>query len=137
MTEVSEAPAPVAKEGNRLTEIISKDKMRAIAAIGLAGAGLLGISGKIESGVGVGVEIPDPFTGKQVSVGVMAYSSEDQWPMGLPKVPGKDYKDLEVYQVKIGGAGLAVYAGSLTKEDGEIVRTIGVYPAGETTLGRK
>lgn len=121
---------------NPLVEKIGKDKVRAIASLGLAAATLLGISGKPNTGVGVGVEVPNPATGEQVSVGVMAYSAEDEWPRGLPNIPGKDYKDLEVYQVRIGGTGFAVYTASLEDDAGNIVKTVGVYPRFETTLGK-
>ncbi len=138
--EQSEGVTPggqVAKETNKLVEKIGKGRVRAIAYLGLAASMLLGISGKPNTGVGLGIEVPNPMTGESVSVGVVATSSEYQYPMGTPNIPGKDYKDIQAYQVSIGGAKLAVYTATLEGDDGSVVKTIGIYPGFETKLGRK
>lgn len=140
MENTKEMPSGV-REGS-LAEKLGKDKARAIASVALAAAGLLGISGKPNSGVGVGVEVPNPATGKQVSVGVLVTSTEGKFPLGLPKVIGDkiDYdqpNDLNLFQVNIGGAKLAVYTATLKNESGDSVKTVGVYPGFETQLGKK
>lgn len=135
MEGIREIPSGV-REGS-LAEKLGKNKARAIASVALAAASLLGISGKPNSGVGVGVEVPHPVTGEQVSVGVLAYSVEDQWPKGLPQLPGRDYTSVDAYEVRIGGAGLAVYTAFLKDKDGSVFRTVGVYPGFETKLGSK
>jgi len=134
---MAEVLVPPERKRNPLVEKLGQNKVRAIAALGLAAAGFLGISGKPNTGVGLGVEVPNPMTGESVSVGVMATSAEGQHPMGLPKIPGKEYKDIQAYQVSIGGAKLAVYIASLEDKDGSVVKTIGIYPGFETTFGRK
>lgn len=69
-------------------------------------------------------------------MGVLASSAEDWVPLGIPDIPGKEYKDLQVYTVAIGGASIGVYTASLTNEFGDIIKTIGIYPGVESTLGR-
>lgn len=127
----------VRTESNKLTELVGRDKMRTIAAIGLAAAGLLGVSGKPESGVGVGVEIPNPTTGEQVSVGIVAASTEGEYAMGLPAALANKMRDIQSYQLSIGGVKLAVYTASLWNDDGSMVKTVGVYPGFQSKLGKK
>lgn len=132
------AEAPVPKEGNRLVEVIGKDKARWAASIALAAAGFLGISGKPNSGVGLGVEVPNPTNGQAVSVGVTLSSSEEGYALGFPGAIFKDlkYKNLEIYKVSIGGTTLAVYKTDILKDNGKWVKTVGVYPGFQTTLGK-
>lgn len=128
--------AQVAKETNKLVEKIGKDKVRAIASLGLAAATLLGISGKPETGVGLGIDVPDPFTGRQVTVGVISSSTEGEYPMGLPSIPGKEWHPgdkLDVYQVRIGNAMVGVYTESHAGNS-SVIKTIGIYPGFETFL---
>lgn len=134
MTEV--VTPPIAKETNKLVEKIGKDKVRAIAALGIAAAGFLGISGKANTGVGVGIEVPG-----DILAGVTVSSTEEQYPLGFPNVPGKEsYQDLESYSVNIGGAKFTVFKATLEKgEYGDMANKtiVGVYPGFETTLGSK
>jgi hypothetical protein len=138
---MSELSSEVAKqptiETHRLIERLGKDKVRAIAALGLAAASFLGISGKPESGVGIGVEVPDFKTGGSVNVGVMASSTEGRYPLGFPRIPGKEYKDIEAWLVSIGGAKFTVYAATLGEEESPARTLLGVYPGFETRLGKK
>lgn len=131
------AEVPVPKERNRLVEVIGKDKARWVASIALAAAGFLGISGKPNSGVGVGVEVPDLDTGKQVGVGVAVSSTEDIYALGFPRALADrmDFKNFKVFQVVIGGTKLAVWQATLEQAGGKTI--IGIYPGFETTLGKK
>lgn len=80
--------------------------------------------------------MPDPATGQQVNVGVTLSSSEGVVPLGIPNVPGKDFKDIEAYTVRIGNAMFTVYTASLERgEFGDTIKTVGVYPGFETRLG--
>ncbi len=135
---MSEAQSSQEVKRNPLVEKIGKDKARWAASVALAAAGFLGISGKPNSGVGLGVEVPNPNNGEAVSVGVMLASSEGGHPLGYPGAIFKDFNwdNLEVFQVSIGGAKLAVYKADILKGDGSVVKTVGVYPGFETTLGK-
>ena len=126
------------KEGS-LAEKIGSKNVRRIAAIGVAAAGLLGISGEPQSGIGVGAEIPGREIGDSYIAGVMVSSSKDKLPMGVPDAILRQFinsEDLQIYSVDIGGAKLSVYSGSYKDKDGNSQKTIGVYPGFETTLGR-
>lgn len=125
-------------EHNKLVEKIGKKRVQAIAALGFAAAAYLGISGKPNSGVGIGVESFDWDTGAtQVAVGVALSSTEDVYAMGFPKALADrmDYKDFKVFQVSIGGVKLAVWQASLEEGGGKTI--LGIYPGFETTLGQK
>jgi hypothetical protein len=132
---MSEAVAEVKR--NPLVEKIGEKKLRAVAALGIAAASFLGISGKLNTGVGAGIETLDPNTGKSVTVGVMASSTEDIYPRGLPHISGKQYGDIQAWQVNLGGAKLTVYAAPLEQKAGKFITTmIGVYPGFEAGLGK-
>lgn len=136
MTEVTGTPEPTTGETNRVVEIIGKDNARRIAAIGVAAVGLLGISGQPESGVGVGIEVPDPVTRKPVSVGLTVSSANVDIPLGMPKEIADKIADgpdaLQAYQVRIGGMNLAVYTAKLTGQNPNAITILGVYPGFET-----
>lgn len=114
----------VVEKHKRLVEIIGKKRMRAIAAFSIAAAGLLGLSGKLESGVGGAVEVTNPSTGKQESVGVSisssTSSSTDEIPLGFPKeiLEKMPMSEMEFWQVNIGGARFTVFKTELRPEGG-------------------
>lgn len=116
---------------------LEKRVLRSAAALAIAGASLLGISGKPESGVGTAVEVVNPLTGENVLVGVSASSTQGKHPLGVSEEVLRT-KDLQVYEVRIGGARLTVYEGSIKDEKNNFVRTvIGIFPAAQSNLGTK
>lgn len=123
---------PKSPDSRALAEKIGGDKVRKIAAVGIAAASLLGISGKPEAGVGIGVELPNPTTEDAVGVGIALSSSESGIPKGMPDQLGSRMKDINAWEVRVGGASVVVYEGSLDKgPSGGTVRTVGVYPGVE------
>lgn len=130
---MSEQASATEVKRNPLVERIGEKKVRAIAGLAIAAASLLGISGKPDAGVGVGVEVPN-----NILAGVMVSSSEDQYPRGLPHVSGKEYKDIDWWSVVVGGAKFTVYKAELKPDKYSTGHTVlGVYPAFETGLGKK
>lgn len=113
----SEPPSKetVTKETNRVVEKIGKNKARALAALGIAAAEFLGISGKPDSYAGVGISLPDPTTGGEVTAGLAISSAEfgrnNNWGLlrsrrgfgGL----GEEFRD--VFRVIVGGASFRIY----------------------------
>lgn len=124
-------------EAGSSQEKSNKKVLAKVAAVALAGASLLGISGKPQTGVGVGVETLDPNTGQPVTVGVMLSSTEGEIPLGLPRIPEKDYKDIDLYTVRIGGEMITVYKATLEGRAGGTIKTVlGVYPGFESYFGK-
>ncbi len=125
------------RETNPILEKIGKERLRMIASLGLAAAALLGISGKPNTGVGVLVEVPNPTTGEQVSVGVMTSSVEEDNPFfgfGGSSFK-KNINNIKAFTVKVGNVNLTIATATVEGEDD--IKTIGIYPNVETLLGSK
>lgn len=129
-------------EVGQVAEITSKESSekvnvrRLMGTFAACGAALLGIStiSAAEVGGGVGVQIPDPVSGKSIAVGVNVSSTTGEFPLGTPQIPGKDYRDLKAFSVRIGNDMCTVYQANLVGENGETIKTLGMYPGFESHL---
>lgn len=133
---MAEAPVTTVKETNPLVEKIGKDKLRAVAALGIAAAGLFGLaSGRANAGAGVAIETTNPFTGVPVAAWVDVESVESKtWQqLGIAGEIGDRAKGASgvATVVQIGGVSVRVGYTELDKGNGVVV--LAVHPAADTS----
>ncbi len=128
-----EGEIPTKQERNSLLERLGKDNVRKIAGIGLAAMAGFGITGKANVGGSATVEVFNPVTGKNVTVGVNVESTEKDILLGLGLGENEskwDPESIRAYTVEIGGAKFSVISGQKTDLDNPTVTKIIAIHAG-------
>lgn len=129
---MAEAESPQEVKRNPLVEKIGTDKVRALAALGIAAAGLFGVaSGKANVGAGVAVETTNPFTGQPIAA-LLDVESTERSGWELLGIAG-DITDRArgasgvATIVQVGGAKVRVGYTELDRGDGVVI--LAVHPA--------
>lgn len=141
MAETSEAAAlPITQESNKLVEKIGKANLGKLAVVGLALSALFGVAEKVNSGASIGVEVMDPVTGGQKTVGV-GISLTKAATMGIPQPDARNAwydKGLDTYEVEVNGTRFYVYtAGASRGEFSDNMKTlVAIRPGFETAIGK-